>query len=81
MSSYIYLGWSFGAQFAETAVVLLCEAALGHPRAVVTLDIRKQYPIRATTNWNSVLEMKTELPEVFAAVPWAKVVVLHGSGH
>merc|ERR1719329_1133210 len=52
MNSSIYLGWSLGAQFAA-AVVLLCEAALGQPRAVVALDIRKQFPIRAMKNWHS----------------------------
>merc|ERR1719223_1474379 len=70
MNSCVYLGWSLGATFAK-AVVLLCEAALGHPRAIVTLDIRKSFP----------LQMITKISRVLSAITLPKVDVLHSSGH
>jgi len=73
MNSCIYIGWSLGAIFAK-AVVLLCEAALGPPRAIVTLDIRKSYPVRVIKDWDRIAEIKTKISRVVWQPP--KVVVL-----
>lgn len=41
-----WLGWSFGA-FAAAEVAFLFETALAPPRALVALDNRVQFPMRA----------------------------------
>jgi len=80
MSRCIYLGWSLGAQFAAAAV-LLCEAAFGHPRVLVTLDTRKQFPLRVVKNWDRIPNHNAQVQRLFTAVALPKIAVLSGSGH
>ena len=69
---------SIGA-FAASEAALLCESALGQPRAVVNLDPRSKFPEKPKHRKTSPLEVSQV--QRFSANVMPKVFVLIGMGH